>query len=118
MATVLVVDDNVELLGLFATCFRLCGFTVVEVGTIREAVGICQHMKVDAMVVDLALPDGLGSDLLTKMGKCLPSIKILLTGYGNSKRLQEEHSGFDEYLAKPIDCKYLCDMVCRRIKEL
>ncbi len=117
MVTVLIVDDNVEIADLFHTVFKLAGMTPVVAKTIKEACNVCDHMHIDAMIVDLSLPDGKGSELLTKLhSHCIPRFKVLLTGHALAL-MHLKYPGFDEYLTKPVDCGWLCDLVTERTKS-
>jgi signal transduction histidine kinase/CheY-like chemotaxis protein len=87
----LVVED--DLTQRDAICQLLGGDNVeiVAVGTLREALDILRSVTLDCVVIDLALPDGTGYDLLETMAKdegySFPSVVVYT---GRSLSAEEE----------------------------
>lgn len=104
--TVLVVEDNEDIAEVFQMCLEAAGLNVIVAGTIQEACNACRQQPINAMLVDFYLPDGIGPDLLVRLGNTSPKIKILLSGK-DIKDLKEQYPGFDEYLSKPVEMEYL-----------
>lgn len=114
---VLVVDDNPEIADLFATVIEIDGMVALTAHNLAEACRACEHMKVDAVVMDLSLPDGKGSDFLKRLDtKYHPRVKLLLTGHCLAN-IEEKFPGFDGYYNKPIDCGYLCTIIRERMSK-
>ena len=116
MQTVLVVEDNYDILSLFSTCLSLCGVNVIQARTLQDACEAFEiGVSIDAIMVDFRLPDGEGPELLLRLGSKVPKVRILVTGY--DFKLRERFPGFTEYLTKPVDCGWLCDWVKTKVWE-
>lgn len=113
-ATILVIDDNAEVAELFCTCLRLCGVVAKVARNLQEACDICTHESIDALLVDFALPDGKGPEILSRLGDKCPKVRLLISGYRIS---EEQYPGFDEYLMKPVDCGRICSCICERVNH-
>ena len=57
MARVLIIDDEAHLRLLYRLELELDGYDVLEVSTGNEALNLVDQEKVDAVVMDLWLPD-------------------------------------------------------------
>src|SRR5260370_24309313 len=55
--TALVVDDDLCLQDLFRTFLKPIGFSLVVVGTAKQAINSLRRQKFDLMFLDLKLPD-------------------------------------------------------------
>ena len=61
--TLLVVDDEPEFLRTLATNLRGAGYAVETAGSVEAALGAAKGTQFDAVVLDLVLPDGTGTDV-------------------------------------------------------
>lgn len=75
---VLLVDDHASVRQAVANAFRSeADFEVVaEAGSLKEARQMLEH--VDVAVIDLALPDGYGGDLITELRETNPEAQALV----------------------------------------
>jgi two-component system cell cycle sensor histidine kinase/response regulator CckA len=78
-ATVLVVDDDESLRLLCRVNLELDGYRVLEAGTCVEARELIERGGIDAVLLDVHLPDGDGRDLLQELGDRRPPV-ALFTG--------------------------------------
>jgi CheY-like chemotaxis protein len=62
-STILVVEDEAELLDLIARILRRSGYEILEAQTSPEAISICQQSPVDLILSDFNLPGGNGLQL-------------------------------------------------------
>jgi excisionase family DNA binding protein len=86
--TVLVVDDDLGLHGLFRTFLKQSGFSRVMVGTAGEAIRILRKQKFDLMFLDLQLPDAPGDQVFQIAKQIDPDLNVVvITGYPNSEIL-------------------------------
>jgi excisionase family DNA binding protein len=86
--TVLVVDDDQGLQGLFRTFLKQGGFTRVVVGTAGEAIRILRKQKFDLMFLDLQLPDAPGDQVFQTAKQIDPELNVVvITGYPDSEIL-------------------------------
>ena len=65
---VLIVDDEDSARRDFATVLEAAGFEVAEAWSVVQAMRMLLSFKPDAVVLDLILPDGHGSDIGRAMG--------------------------------------------------
>ena len=83
--TVLVVDDEPELRQLVADADER-GFSVAQAGDVSDALSRLEGFAYDGLVLDLALPDGNGMDLLYAALERYPDIRsVIMTGSGDRK---------------------------------
>jgi DNA-binding response OmpR family regulator len=109
--TILVADDDVEILGLITRHLRTIDVRILEASDGEEALKVVRREKPDLVILDVMMPGMTGwevcraireDDALAKTGV------IMLTGIG--ERLNEMTSplyGADEYLDKPFEFRDL-----------
>ena len=66
MKRILLVDDNIELLGVLSSILKEC-FQVCEATGVQEAVKLLETVTVDAICSDFNMRDGTGLELLEKL---------------------------------------------------
>ena len=78
--------------------------TVVEAGTVQEGLqAFEEHPNLAGMLVDVNLPDGLGTDLIREIRRRDPVLPILmLTGSDERGWANEAHALGVEFVFKPI----------------
>ena len=110
--TILLVDDEPELLNLLKTVLAADGFeTVITASNVASGLSAYEQHHPDLAILDVALPDGDGFTLCTYLrslskGHPLPVI-FLTTKDETSDRLTGLRSGADDYLAKPFSAQEL-----------
>ena len=63
---------------------------VATVGTLREALEVCERLSPDMVVTDWMLPDGLGLDLVRQQGPRLPDTRwLFISSHENGQVVQE-----------------------------
>jgi DNA-binding NtrC family response regulator len=105
MASILVVDDEVAICDALTLLLEHAGHQVHRAGSGREAVETFGRQKVDAVLLDVALPDVSGINLLTKLQERDPLIPcVFITAFGSVRSAVEaiRAGGFD-YVTKPFD---------------
>jgi two-component system, OmpR family, response regulator len=103
-ATVLVVDDEENILFLVESALRLHGFTTVSARTGREALRQIAEHDLDLVVLDVMLPDLDGFTVLRRMrdgGSTAPVI-FLTARDGTDDRVHGLTVGGDDYMVKPF----------------
>ena len=84
----LLVDDQGMFLELLVAMLRNQG--TVEVagtcGSVQEAQRLCRQLRPDLLILDLALPDGSGLDVMRSLGQVSPAARVII--------LSAEASGF------------------------
>ena len=77
MPTVLVVDDNSNVTRALSRLLRHDGFEPLAAGSISEALAIMDEEHIDAMLVDVRLPDGEGTMLANALVHRHPRAVVL-----------------------------------------
>jgi two-component system response regulator QseB len=104
MRMLIVEDDEVLLEGLRAG-LAIEGFVTDAVETIEDARHAMDVVEYDAVVLDIALPDGSGLDLLHEWRRAGVVTPVLLLTARNAirDRIEGLDGGADDYLGKPFD---------------
>jgi PAS domain S-box-containing protein len=63
-ATVLLVEDDEDLARVILTSFEHAGIVVYHAPRLRQAIELCESARPDLIILDLALPDGDGLELV------------------------------------------------------
>lgn len=107
----LLVEDHLDTLRVFARTLRRKGFEVQEARTFSEAIAVA--LPGDFLLSDIALPDGDGCDLMRQLSSLsIPGIAI--TGFGSAKdRERYEQAGFAESFVKPVDVNQVINAIGR-----
>jgi CheY-like chemotaxis protein len=111
----LVVDDNTEVRGMLVAALREAGAQVLETGNPAEAIEHVERQDVDALVVDLIMPDVHGLDLLRAVrsmekGADLPVLVLCALPDGRTHdraRSDVEAVPHAAFLDKPVTARQL-----------
>lgn len=102
---ILIVEDDHGAREALAELLRGDGYAVIEAADIAQARASLGGEGIDAMLLDLKMPDGDGQALLDELAirKALPPT-IVMTAFGSGSRaIEAMRAGADDYLQKPID---------------
>jgi two-component system, NtrC family, response regulator PilR len=118
-AHVLVVDDEPDLRTLYELTLLREGYRVEAASTLAEASQLLDERTFDAVITDMRLPDGLGLELLQRMGAQQRSERcVVMTAYGSAENAVEAlKAGAFDYLTKPVDLKQFRSVVASAIQE-
>lgn len=106
--TVLVVDDDGQILQLVAKFLRASGFHVRTARNGLEMAESLRHGPVDLIVLDLMLPGANGLDLCRDLRRTSTVPVVMLTAKGDDvDRIIGLEIGADDYLAKPFNPREL-----------
>lgn len=106
--TVLIVDDDAAFGSVLDGYLRTAQFSTLRAGTGRELFTLIATRNVDAIILDLTLPDEDGL-AITRRVRARSSVPIIIvTGRQDSEnRLAGLELGADDYLTKPFDPREL-----------
>ena len=111
--TILIVDDEPEVLKTIASLVQNEGHDVVRAESGERALEILAKRNFDLVLTDLVMPGISGWQLLEAAKKEYPFIKVaVLTGYIDQEG--EEiltNKNIDGYLVKPVDVRKLQDLL-------
>lgn len=99
--TLLLVDDDVELLELYAVALKISGFSVLTAGSPVDALGMLTQraVAVDAVIVDYHMPMMNGCILAGYLRARYPDLKIIL--YSGATSIPErEMNSIDAFVPK------------------
>jgi len=105
MPTLLVVDDEPNILTCFRRAFRSDDLRVVTAETVEEGLRLAEAERPDVTVLDLSLPDGCGLDLFRRLRERDPKCHVLfITAHGSTDTvIQAMKEGAYDYLLKPLE---------------
>ncbi|BBQ02689.1 histidine kinase (plasmid) [Burkholderia sp. SFA1] len=97
--TVLLVEDEPEVLGLASELFRSIGYEVVAASSASEAAGILdERHDVDVVFTDITMPHGIsGLELARMVRSRFPDIKVVLTSGYPRPALRSEHGALTDF---------------------
>jgi CheY-like chemotaxis protein len=107
---VLIVDDYPGLIELYDLALAARGIHVVGASTVGEAITLAATQPFDAVVVDVELPDGSGSELAARM-RAIPSLRAAKFVGMSSYESEPAGKRFDAFLAKPFHPKRLATLL-------
>lgn len=111
--TVLVVDDDPDLLKLITAAFARAGFKAYSARNGRLAVQLVRALKPDLMVTDIVMPEKEGIATIIEAKAAAPDTAVIaISGggaYGRSGNFLQwaEELGADEVMAKPFPMSQL-----------
>ncbi|MGA2070900.1 MAG: response regulator transcription factor [Sedimentisphaerales bacterium] len=121
MATILVVEDELDVQKVVAKRLTSRGFTVHCASDGYQAVQMAHKIAPDLIVLDLQLPAGDGLSVLRKLRISDSTQKthiVVLTGMTNELIKQSVLTeGVDAYLQKPYDSQVLLDTINKILGE-
>src|ERR1039458_72976 len=104
-ARILIRDDEAEIRESLETLLQLEGYTVVVAGSGREGLTQIGERTFDVVMLDLALPDKNGMDVLAEIRLLHPQqAVIMITAYGTVENaVRAMQSGATNFIQKPWD---------------
>ena len=120
---VLLVDDDSDTLTLMATALTKREANVTAVSSANDAIKAITQKRPDVLVSDIAMPDEDGYGLIEKIrslengqSETIPAVAI--TAYAKEEdRRRALSSGFQIYLAKPVELTELISVVARAARR-
>jgi two-component system, OmpR family, KDP operon response regulator KdpE len=100
---ILVVDDEPQILRALRTSLRGAGYDVDTADTAEAALTALAVNPPDAVILDLVLPDGRGTDIARQLRTWsdLPVIVLSVVG-DESEKVAALDAGADDYVTKPF----------------
>ncbi len=112
-ATILVVDDDPNILEVLCARLSAADFSVIPAEDGPSALKILQKKNIDLLISDVKMPEMSGMDLLDEVRKLYPDLPVIfLTAYGTiPDAVNAVKSGAVDYISKPFDGKSLVDKI-------
>jgi two-component system KDP operon response regulator KdpE len=100
---VLVVDDEPQILRALGTTLRGAGFTVDTATSVETALAAAAARPPAALILDLVLPDGSGTDVTRELRTWSEAPVIVLSAVGEEReKIAALDAGADDYVTKPF----------------
>jgi two-component system KDP operon response regulator KdpE len=100
---VLVVDDEQQILRALRTSLRAAGYEVDTADTAEGALAAAALRPPDAVILDLVLPDGTGTDVARELRSWTSAPVIVLSAVGEEReKVAALDAGADDYVTKPV----------------
>jgi two-component system, OmpR family, KDP operon response regulator KdpE len=105
---VLIVEDEPALLRALRIDLRARGYEVLTAATGRDALDRAARHPPDAVLLDLGLPDGDGTDVIRAMREWSSAPVIVLSGRASAQdKIGALDAGADDYVTKPFSMEEL-----------
>jgi two-component system KDP operon response regulator KdpE len=100
---VLVVDDEPQFLRALQTNLRGAGYDVVTATTAEQALSAAGLQPPEAIILDLLLPDGRGTEVCRELRRWTDAPIILVSAVGDeTEKIAALDAGADDYVTKPF----------------
>lgn len=124
MKTILIVDDNPDILDALDLLLSLHDYQVSQASTIKEAVLAASRQQIDLIIQDMNFSDGTtsgeeGKKLFYTLSGAHPNIPIIIiTAWGSIETAIElVKAGAGDYLPKPWNDKKLLETIANHISN-
>jgi DNA-binding NtrC family response regulator len=115
MARVLLVEDEANLRLLYRDELEIEGYEVSDVGTGADALKVLEYEKIDAVVLDLRLPDCYGLQLLNDMLSRRRDLPVIINTAYDQFRHDFHCWGAEAFVVKSSDICELKDVLTRTV---
>ena len=100
---ILVVDDEQQILRALRTSLRAAGYEVETADTAESALAAAAMRPPEAVILDLLLPDGTGTDVTRELRSWSSAPVIVLSAVGEEReKVAALDAGADDYVTKPV----------------
>jgi two-component system KDP operon response regulator KdpE len=102
-ARILVVDDEPQILRALQMKLQAAGYATDTAATAHEAVAKAAMRPPEAVILDLLLPDGSGTDVCRELRRWSTVPILVLSAVGEEKeKIDALDAGADDYVTKPF----------------
>jgi two-component system KDP operon response regulator KdpE len=101
---ILVVDDEPQILRALGTTLRGAGYDVQTADTAEAALASAAARPPEAVILDLVLPDGSGTDVTRELRTWTEAPVVVLSAVGDEReKIAALDAGADDYVTKPFN---------------
>jgi CheY-like chemotaxis protein len=113
---ILVVEDDNDVRRVIVECLGVIGYSVSEAANGTEGLEAIRRGKPDLLVVDYAMPDMTGAEVISKARELVGDLPVILaTGYADMAAV-ERLAGKPMVLRKPFDINSLGSAVANALR--
>lgn len=118
--TILIVDDDVDLLSLLENILKKQGYNVIKSLGSKDVMIILNNQKVDMMILDVIMPEKNGFELLNQIKKENINIPIIFLTAKNvaTDRIRALKEGAEDYITKPFQIEELIVRIENILKKV
>ncbi len=118
-ATVLIADDDRAIRTVLTQAFGRLGYRVRASGNAATLWRWISDGEGDVVVTDVVMPDENGLDLVPRIRKLRPELRVIVMSAQNTllTAVKATERGAFEYIPKPFDLKEMIAIVERALKE-
>ncbi|MFN3550752.1 MAG: response regulator [Endomicrobiia bacterium] len=116
---ILIVDDDPDINVLLSSYLAEEGFKVYTATRPSQAIELAKNYPVDLALIDLAMPEMNGIELLKKLKEINPNLEaIMITAYKDAEKVVEAfRTGAYDCIFKPFNLKYLRNAIMAKMLE-
>ncbi|OIO72615.1 MAG: hypothetical protein AUJ85_09925 [Elusimicrobia bacterium CG1_02_37_114] len=116
---ILVVDDEPDVVLILSEFLRKEGFKVYTAHNGQQAIDKIKEFPIDLVLLDLAMPQMDGIQVLKELKKINPRIEVMIiTAYRDAEKVVESFRlGAFDCLFKPFNLKYLRKSIFAKLVE-
>ena len=105
LSKVLLVEDEKSLATLYGQYLKNESLEITHASTGREAIAYLEHNEPDAILLDIRLPDMMGTDILEEVNnRGLDTAVIMITAHGSiNTAVETMRGGAYDFLVKPFN---------------
>lgn len=118
MQTLLVIDDEPNIVYSIQTCLTSETLQVISASTAKKGIQMVRDLKPDVIMCDVRLPDMSGLDAYQEIKRIDPRIPvIIITAYAKTETaIEAMRTGAFEYLTKPVDFNRLQEVLRKALE--
>lgn len=113
MNTILLVEDDTMIASGITYALQMEGYEVCHATTVTEAGSDIAKQKFDLAILDMQLPDGIGSDLSDQLKSVHTSVIFLTVVDDENTIVKAFDEGAEDYIVKPFRIRELLARVRR-----
>jgi two-component system nitrogen regulation response regulator GlnG len=113
MATLLIIDDEPNVLYSLSKTLRTESLNIVTASSAREGLAQIETGPVDTVIVDVCLPDMSGLEVVAALRNASPNLPVIvITAFTTTETaIEAMKRGAFDYLLKPVDLHLLRETV-------
>ena len=118
--SVLIIDDEVDILNLLALHLRLKNYIVYQASNGKEGIELAISEKPDIIIIDVMMPDMSGFEVCKKLKESIETANIPIIFLTARSTIDDKINGLgcgaDDYIVKPFDFDELEMRIKRSLK--
>jgi two-component system, OmpR family, KDP operon response regulator KdpE len=101
---ILIIEDDIEIRRFLRTTLAAEQYRLREAATVREGMALVRDRQPEAILLDLALPDGDGVDVIRQVRRWTRTLPIIVLSVrsGERDKIVALDAGADDFVNKPF----------------